>query len=70
MFLLQFPITCVMWTVQELHGCDHGASNMVTRRSSLQNAKGKIVLNKEPNSSFSVGHRRRYKVDLKHLVVA
>ena len=35
-----------------------------------KNAKGKIVLNKEPNGSFSVGHKRRYKVDLKHLAVA
>ena len=43
---------------------------MANRRSSWQNAKGKIVLNKEPKGSFSVGHKRRYKVDLKHLVVA
>ena len=46
-----------------------GTSRMATRRSSWQNAKGKIKLNKEPNGSFSAGHKRRYKVDLKHLAV-
>ena len=62
MFLLRFPITYVLWTNQELHGCG------LVRTE--KNTKGKIVLNKEPKSSFSVGHKRRYKVDFKHLVVA
>ena len=52
-----------------------GASNMAQHGDlsivlTERERKDRFEHSKEPNGSFSVGRKRRYKVDLKHFVVA